>query len=88
LEHSTGDFYYALVKGFNHFSFSDAPLYSDLFSGSIPYGYSLDLVNAYLSGFFNYYLGNESSALLESNPNPASKRFPEVELKKNPSKLF
>ena len=84
ISHSSSDFYYLNVKGFMHFSFSDAPLFSDYLSGDVEYRHSLNLVNAYLSAFFDYYLLGKNSDLLINQ----SVLYPEVEFKKNTADIF
>ena len=69
------DTYYLLVKGADHNSFTDIPLYKefsmllgflDLRIGTIPSFDTIELVNAYLGAFFDKYLRNKSSSLLEN----------------------
>jgi Predicted dienelactone hydrolase len=78
------DRYYLAVKGFNHLSFSDAPLYSDYFARPIGNARSIALVNDYLDAFFGRYLRGEGGELL----NGPSGRYAEVGYKKNSSELF
>lgn len=77
--------YYLSIQGTNHYNFSDFPLrlllpaqikYTNAgYIGSISPERGLEITNTYLVAFFNRYLRNIESDLLQ-NPSPA---YPEVQ---------
>ena len=86
---SKSDAYYLSIKGAKHFNFSDLPLrllppVRILFNragyiGSIHPERGLEITNAYLVAFFDRYLKNIDSALLQGT----SPTYPEVQFEKH-----
>jgi hypothetical protein len=73
---SQGPNYTVLVKGFDHLSFGDWPvLFPDI--GVIEGQHTVEIVRDYSVAFFDKYLKDEDSALLDG----PSENYPEVEIR-------
>ncbi len=76
-----GDGYFVRVPGMFHVNFSDAPYFSPIapqigLTGPIDGQRGLDIVKAYSLAFFDKYLKNQPSPLLDG----PSKKYPELDL--------
>jgi hypothetical protein len=78
-EHATQPIFMLLVRGAGHMNFTDLPLVSPILAqvqgtGTIDAGRCLVLVNRYAQAFFDLYLKDEPSSLMDG-PSP---EYPEV----------